>query len=355
MTGIISRALDMHAITSNRVFATDRMNTVGASEIGQCIRKTFWVKNENDPVYGVVRDNDFVDSWGARARGSVYENHFWEPALRERFGERLKFAGKDQHTFIDNFLSATPDGLITDLTTGERKEFGTDADCIMAECKTADPRTNLTDPKATNAYQVQVQMGLVREQTEYKPTHSVLSYTDASFWNEVKEFIIPFDSRLFEVAKERATTIMTATSIESLKPEGWIAGGSECNYCPFTGACGVARRNLPFAETPVDPQFAAEIADLARQLKAAEANCKESENLVREYQDEIRNRLREKGVKKIPGIVSWSPVKGRAGYDTKALKEAAAAAGVDITQFETEGVPGDRLTIQIGAANSKAA
>ncbi|MEY9493726.1 hypothetical protein [Bradyrhizobium elkanii] len=349
MTDIISRALNEYAASSNRVFETDRMNTVGASEIGQCIRKIFWIKNELDPVYGVVRDNDYVESWGARARGTIFENFFWEPALRVRFGDRLKFAGKNQRTFIDNFLSATPDGLVTELTASEKKELGTDADCIMAECKTADPRSNLTDPKATNTYQVQVQMGLVREQTPFKPTHSLLSYTDASFWSEVKEFVIPFEPKLYDIAKDRAALIMTATSIEALKPEGWIAGGSECKYCPFTRACGIQRRNLPFADAPVDPQFVAEITDMALELKAAEVDRDESDNLVRELQDAIKTRLREKGVKKIPGVVSWSPVKGRAGYDTAALKVVASAAGIDITQFEKEGEPGDRLTIQIGS------
>jgi len=348
---LVKSALDQYAVTSNRVFETDRMNTVGASEIGQCIRKTFWIKNENDPVYGVVRDNDFVDSWGARARGTIFENFFWEPAMRERFGDRLKFAGKNQRTFIDNFISATPDGLIVDLTPGEKKELGTDADCIMAECKTADPRTNLTDPKSTNLYQVQIQMGLVREQTEFKPTHSLLSYTDASFWNEVKEFVIAFEPRLYEIGKDRAALIMTAQNIDQLKPEGWIAGGSECNYCPFTRACGVQRRNLPFADLPVEPQFAAEITDMALEVKAAEAVRDAKDAQVRELQDAIKTRLREKGVRKIPGVISWSSVKGRAGIDNKALKEAAIAAGIDVTQFETTGEPGERLTIQVGSSS----
>jgi len=38
--------------------------------------------------------------------------------------------------------------------------------------------------------------------------------------------------------------------------------------------------------------------------------------------------LREKGVRKIPGVVSWSSVKGRNGYDNKAVKEAAIAAAL---------------------------
>jgi len=348
MTSIISKALDGYATSTARMFETDRMNTVGASEIGQCVRKIFWIKNELDPHYGVKRDADYVDSWGARARGTIFENFFWEPAMRARFSERLKFAGNDQRTFVDNFLSATPDGLVIDLTPEEKRELGTDADCINVECKTTDPRANLTDPKATNVFQTQVQMGLVCEQTGFKPTHSLLSYTDASFWSEVKEFVIAFDPKLYDIAKDRAALIMTAKDISDLKPEGYIAGGHECRYCPFTRACGIERRNLPFADQPVEPQFAEEIMQMARELKATEAARDSSDNMVRELQEAIKTRLREKGVKKIPGVVTWSPVRGRAGIDIKALKEAAIAAGIDISQFETTGDPGDRLTIQIG-------
>ena len=238
--------------------------------------------------------------------------------------------------------------MIVNLTAEEKAAIGTKADCVMVECKTADPRTNLTEAKSTNVYQTQVQMGLVRELTDYKPTHSILSYTDASFWSDVKEFVIAFDERVFETAKERAMTIMTADAGADLKPEGWIAGGAECNYCPFTKACGIERRNLPFQDiAPVDPQFAEEIAQMARQLKTFEAARDGCETSLRALQEQIKSRLREKGVKKIPGVVTWSSVKGRTGYDTRAIKQAAAEAGIDIRQFEIRGEASDRLTILI--------
>ena len=349
MTTIIADTLDRFANSTSKVFSHDRLNTVGASEVGQCARKIFWLKNEGDAKYGVARDPEYHESWGARMRGSVFEDAFWEPALRKRFGERLKLAGKQQTTFVSDFLSATPDGIVTDLTTDEREEIGTLADCAMVECKTADPRTNLAEAKQSNVFQTQVQMGLVRANTKYQPTHSVLSYTDASFWNEVREFVIKFDEKIYETAKARATLIMTATSIDEVKPEGWIAGGRECNYCPFTKACGIERRNLPFQDVgpPVDPQFASEMLSLATDFKKAEQIKDVQETLLRALADTIKNRLREKGVKKIPGVLTWSSVKGRQSYDNKAIKAAAQAAGIDIEQFSTVGEPTDRLLIQI--------
>ena len=220
----------------------------------------------------------------------------------------------------------------------------------MVECKTADPRTNLTEAKSRKRVPDPAQMGLVRELTHYKPTHSVLSYTDASFWYEVKEFVVPFDPghvRGSTLARDGHHDRRLRSS--AVPPEGWIAGGHECKYCPFTKACGIERRNLPFQDIgpEVDPQFKAEIIDLVKALKKAEARRDQNDEWVRGLQIDIKDRLREKGVKKIPGVLSWSEVKGRQSFDNKALREAAIAAGVDVEQFSTVGDATDRLLIQI--------
>ena len=86
---IIKNALDAYAASLDKTWSHDRSSTVGASEIGQCSRKVFWLKNENDSARRAERDPEYLDTWGARMRGTMMENHFWEPAMRERFGERL--------------------------------------------------------------------------------------------------------------------------------------------------------------------------------------------------------------------------------------------------------------------------
>lgn len=341
---IIRSALDAFANSASSKFG-DRSNTVGASDVGQCARKTYWLKNEGDPQHGAPRDPDYVDSWGAKMRGTVFEDQFWEPALRAKFGDRLLFAGKEQKTFVSGFLSATPDGLLTGLAPDEVAP-GSGPE-VMVECKTADPRTNLTEAKAENVYQTHIQMGLVRELTPYKPTHSILSYTDASFWSEGKEFVIPFDQKVFDAGKARAVQIMTATNAADLKPEGYISGGRECEYCPFTRACGIERRKGPAEEGVADPQFVAEIADLAGLIRRLDIFGKQNDAELRELQEQMRQRLRAKGVRKIPSVVTWSAVKGRPSYDNKAIREAAIEAGVDVEQFSSVGEPTDRLQITL--------
>jgi hypothetical protein len=343
---IIKPILDSYAAASERVFKTDRSQTVGASDVGQCARKTFWTKNEGDPQLAAARDPGYVDRWGAKVRGTIIENNFWEPAMRHRYHDQLLFAGVDQKTFVSSFLSATPDGLIVGLTPGEiAPGSGTE---VMAECKSADPRTNLSEAKEHNVYQTQIQMGLIREQTEYRPTHSVLSYIDASFWDEVTEFVIPFDQAIYNNGKARATRIMTATSFEELKPEGWIGGGKECAYCPFTIACGIERRDMKAeAKIAADPQFVAEITDLCREIQTLDNGIDRDSVAMRDLQTDLRMRLKEKGIRRIAGVVSWSPVKGRKSYDNKKIQEALESTGVDLEQFAKTGEATDRLVITL--------
>lgn len=350
---MIKEALHSYAQASGKNWSHDRSQTVGASEVGQCARKVFWTKNEGDAQYGASRDPGYVDGWGARVRGTIMEDQFWFPAMQAQFGERLLFAGPEQKTFVSGFLSATPDGLITELLEGEHSTLlaGT---CVTTECKTADPRTNLSEAKSENIYQTHIQMGLIRELTPFKPTHSILSYTDASFWNEVVEFVVPFDQRAFEVGRDRSAKIMTATEAGELKPEGWIAGGRECEYCPFTKACGITRRSVPDTDAKPDPQFVAEMADMALTAKRFETARDLADANLRETQQEIRDRLRSHGVRKIPGLINWSHVKGRTSYDNKAIQQAAIGAGIDIEQFSTVGEPTDRLTISVAPAAESA-
>src|SRR5262245_20883240 len=68
-----------------RAPAVGRAFTLGASDIGQCARKAFFVKHNGE------RDPGYVDTWGAALRGQIIEQAFWVPALRAHFGANLKF------------------------------------------------------------------------------------------------------------------------------------------------------------------------------------------------------------------------------------------------------------------------
>jgi hypothetical protein len=360
---MIREALDTFVKANGGRFE-GRENTVGASEIGQCARKIFFAKNEGDWLTGSSRDQDHVENWGATLRGRLFEDHVWVPALRTRYGDKLLFAGGDQRTLVYGPLSATPDGLIINLPTDALAHLGVPNiggnASVVVEAKTIDPRVALDQAKPEHVYQAIVQMGLLRELSQHRPEWAIISYANASFLDDVIEFPIEFDPATYANARARAAQIMTAKTPNELRPEGWVSGAAECSYCPFTTACGRMRHAVPTKGTadPPDPQFVAELVDLAREAKSRRADMEAATASLREIEHEIRERLRSRGLRRIVGngtSITWSAVKGRPSYDMLAIREAAKEAGVDITQFETAGDPTDRLTIRITQAPQSAA
>ena len=229
---IVKEAFDKHARTARKEFMRGREKTVGSSEIGQCARKVWYLKHATEP------DAGYVDTWGAARRGSVFESRFFVPAMRKHYGDKLLFAGGEQKRLVDKYLSATPDGLLIDqprnLLAGLMVPNIGPSRCVVIECKTIDPRINLSEPKSTHVFQAIVQLGLLRKLTNYKPDYAVLIYTNASFYDDTVEFVIKFDPAVFAEAEKRANRIMISSLASDLKPEGWIEGGDECTYCPFS-------------------------------------------------------------------------------------------------------------------------
>ena len=343
----IKHMLDRHVAQNQKTWSHDRGNTVGASEIGQCARKTWFVKNDHAP------DPDHEDRYGAKLRGDLIENHHWEPGIRSQLPEGISFlfAGREQKTLVDGYLSATSDGLLVGLSLDALSHHGIDhigGDCLVVECKSIDPRVDLKEAKAEHGFQVQCQIGLIRHCTEYQPNHALISYTDASFLDDVREFPVAFDPDVYRAAKERAIRIMTADAALDLLPEEKIAGGNECRYCPYRSQCaGVTVGAIPRDAEPLGDNAVAVLHELARAEQAARD---EKETAVRrhaESQEKIKRFLREHGTRKVDGdgwSVSYFPVKGRVSLDRKAV----TAAGIDLSPFEKEGDPSERLTVKVG-------
>lgn len=154
---MITEALTAYAARPQR--RRKRNQTIGASEIGQCARKTYFARRSG------MTDEDFIDSSGAALRGQVYEK-FWVRAMRACFGDRLQFAGSKQVTFVDDDLSATPDGLLIKLGRDALVKLGIadigESRSVVLDCKSIDPRIQLDGPRAAHFFQVQVQLGAVR-------------------------------------------------------------------------------------------------------------------------------------------------------------------------------------------------
>src|SRR3974390_508340 len=178
---IVAKAVKEYVESKKKEWPHDRRQTIGASEIGQCARKIFCLKFEDDPDMAVPRDPDAHDSWGARERGTLIENHLLVPAMRQKYNHLAMFMGEEQKTFFDTYLTPTPDCLLKN------------GDLVLVEFKTIDPRVQLLEPKPEHVYQAQVQMGILNALGEYQVKKAIVSYTDASFFSETKEFELEFD------------------------------------------------------------------------------------------------------------------------------------------------------------------
>ena len=310
------------------------------------MRKTWFTKNGVDP------DRDYVDRYGARLRGDLIENHHWEPGIRSQLPDNIAFlfAGPEQKTLVDGYLSATSDGLLVGVSADALSQHGIGdigGDSLVVECKSIDPRVGLKDAKAEHQFQVHCQMGLIRHCTEYQPTHALISYTDASFLDDVTEFAISFDAEIYQAAKSRATEVMTATAAEDLRPEGKLSGGGECRYCPHTSRCaGVTVGAIPDDSPPLGDNALVALKALVDEEQMARAGKDQETRRLAETQERIKAFLRQHKTRKVEGddwSVTYFPVKGRLSLDRKAV----LAAGIDLSPFETPGDPGERLTIKV--------
>jgi hypothetical protein len=342
---MIKATLANFAAMTNREFSHDRANSVGASEVGACLRKTWFAKNETP------HDPGYVDRYGAKLRGNLIEDHHWVPALKARFGDDFHIGGEEQATIVDGYLSATPDGVIVNLPHDCIAHLGVpdigDSCCLAVECKSIDPRAELNDrARPQHTFQTQVQMGLLRAHTLYRPDYALISYIDASFLDEVTEFPVAFDPSIFAAAHYRAEAIMVATGPQELWPEGKLAGGAECRFCPYASHCAeVTVSGIPREEHPLGDNVMAEfeaLRDLERDWARDVDQCEEALAKVRQ---EIKDLLRTNGVRRVHGdgwSIDWSPVKGRQTVDIKAVE----AAGIDLSEYRKEGQAGDRLVVK---------
>lgn len=337
---------------TERKWSHDRTQTLGASETFGCLRKAWFAKRGIDP------DPSYTQSTGYAKRGSIMENHYIVPVLSHEGnlpeGTELLFAGADQESLIDGRLSATPDGLIKGLDRGALAKYGVpdiESDCILCEIKTFDPQANLKGPKDQHVGQVNQQFGLIRLLTEHRPVWAVILYVNSSDYSDIRPFPVRYSESIFEAARTRANTVYTANDPGSILPEGKIKGGSDCQYCAWQDSCKAATvASIPNNRKPgtFSPQDEAELEELISKQVEAGKLSDEFEKKKKQVNEEIKSWLsrHSTGFAKTSNkySASWQKVSGRKSYDIDAMAED----GVDISKYEQEGEPGDRLVVKAG-------
>lgn len=338
-----------------KTWANDRAKTVGASEVFDCLRKVWFTKRGAE--FGYTRDDDYVERWGATARGNLIENHHVVPAFETCLpdGVTLHYAGTDQFTLIKGKNSSTPDGLFSGLpraplrviaggTTVELPDF--DADCLGLEIKSIDPRASLEEEKARHHGQSQVGLGLIRETTEFRPTHWLILYFDASFLDDMTPFLVEWDEGVYNAAKLRANAIWKHDSPMAFEAEGKFEKG--CDYCMFRQACGDALLS-EWASTDKtkesDEAVIEEVKPLAEDFLEAKAKAEaanEELGLAKSRLTATLADLKTRSVKAPNFRVTWSAQKGNKVTDYKQMVEDM---GLDTTAYERNGAGFDKLVV----------
>jgi hypothetical protein len=357
MTGRISikDMVDAWVAANPKVWEHDRTSTLGASETGTCSRRAWFGKHAPD-----LADTS-LDGYGFKIRGDLIENHLWLPAIqnavRQSNSLQLLYSGESQRTISSGFISASPDGLLTGLDRDCLAHHGVldigESGELIVECKSCDPRLKLLEPKSEHVFQVQVQMGLIREVTAHRPEYALISYINASDCEDIKEWPIRFDASVYAVARTRARQVFSAETAADLPPEGRLEGGRECKVCSYAGACGAIEADA----VPVDDHrdelptaIVGKLAALVMQERAWRREKKDAERNLALTQDAIKQELRAAGTRAAQGrgwSISYSRTRGRRQLDKAALVAAAIEAGIDVTRFERDGADADRLTVKV--------
>lgn len=332
---------------NQKTWEFNRDDSAGASEVFDCWRKLFYTKN------GYDKDSSYKYSWGAFARGNLLEDEYVVPAMYNAidsgmFGKDVALigAGEDQKTFVEGNLSATPDGLLIGLAKDALKDYGIDdieSDCVVFEIKSIDPRVSLTEEKEVHHGQVQVQMGIIRESTDFKPKYAVILYVDCSFFDEMQIYIVEYTEKMYDYAKQRADLVFAKDAkAENFRAEGRIDG--TCDFCDYREACmETIRGSIPDGEDEDD--LTEEDKELLDSLVMKSSKCqidfKAAEKAHKEAKADLSEILKEHGRKalrdpKYSVTITWN--KGRKSLDKEALNDDMEEAGLNMDDYYTTGL-----------------
>lgn len=353
---------------TQKAWGHDRKKTLGGSEAFGCLRKA-WYKRNNTPY-----DPDYEESWGALRRGDIIENYLVVPAMEwaaDNYNFELMMAGATQITLFDKTcmvdvldekgevvgeepggLSVTPDGLIRGVARNALAKYGIPdlgTDCFMLEVKSIDPRVDLSEEKAIHHGQVQIQMGLMRSNTAFKPNYAVILYINASFLDDIDVYIVRFDQKKFDTAQDRARLIFKTTDPGKLYREGVIDG--TCQYCPFQGTCLADMQDRmpakPNKGGDTNPALLAALnEELILRKREASKKFKKAEQEKKLIDEEIKAILRDYNTSKAKDSgagwsVSYSMAQGRKSLS----KQAMIDAGLDPEQYMAQGNPYEILRV----------
>jgi len=320
----------MGADLNETVFPHDRTKYLNASENRACIRKVWYSKNT--PEMAAPQD------WGFARRGKHAEKYMVE--MLTLANAPLVMSGDNQVSVQDEKrkLSATPDGVLD-----------YDDERVVIEFKSYDPRSNVKKfPTEDHVAQLEQAMAILQNQfrvtnRDNKVMSGRLVYMNASNFNDLHEFIVPYRPAILDEMARRAQKVLGAQGAAALDREGKRTG--ECkSRCSFTAVCGVASADVAYKAARANRGSQLHTAvEYLEDIKVKEAKIKADRADATET---IKAELLARKAHQLvlgPYTVKVIEAKGRLSLNRKAV----AAAGIDLSPFETRGEPTERLTVTL--------
>lgn len=334
-------------------FGHDRRLTVGASEVGRCIRAVAADKSQ-----AWKPDPDYEDTNGYAMRGNVMEDAWTAPLMRfhvERAGGKLLYSGQENQITLkaDKIpLSVTPDGHAIELPRDFLAEWGVKdmgADNCVLEFKSLDDRFDKDKlPKFEHVAQTIAQVGMIRRGTKHKPKWGAVVYVDASDYFDAPWHPIEYTDEKFNALLSRARRALTVKDPNQLPPEGKMSGGRECRTCKYAQQCLGFAPWIQKGAKKLDASSAKTLAKLGKEYKALETTVARTKETLANKEAEVYAALAKAKTNfaqtgKLTIIAKQTKSQNR--INQAALVAAAKAKGIDVDKFREPTKPGASLEI----------
>lgn len=230
----------------------DRSTYIGASDVGQCMRKAYLSKK--------VGEKHDLKQLLIFERGHVGEGVI-EKALQTqklKYKSQVEVSGQDELYFIKTHI---------DFEVSFKKEE------VVIECKTSNIIPEY--PRESWLLQTQVQIGLLATKTR-KRVRGIIAAMNLNS-GEAKEWNVEFDPILFNVAIDRAKELWKHLE-ENNEPEGEVS--DLCAFCSFKGNCPSLR-----AKGEELPKELLELVEQIRAFRSFEKKTKEAKENVKAFME----------------------------------------------------------------------
>jgi CRISPR-associated exonuclease Cas4 len=266
----------------------DRSTYVGASDVGQCLKKAYLSKK--------IGESHSLRQLMVFERGHVAEG-IVQKALDAKGAqysaqERIRLSGEYA------FMEVGPDFLV---------HF--ESECVVVECKSISSPLPGGQPRESWILQTQLQMEAVRQKYDCHVRGIIFAVNLNT--GESQDFPVEPNEALLQVALERAHTLWDAMQSDT-EPEGEVS--DLCGFCPFKTQCQTLRGGA--IELPSE---VVQMAQRAKELAGAEKEAQETKENLKAFMEAASLKKATAGEL----TITLSQYKGKETVSSQKLKELA--------------------------------